>query len=117
MNRKCTLLLLACLTLGAAQARDLELIEGAYEAMLTDVTFPLTTTGTVSVRMCATCDSEVLPVNPNTAYVGVQGPVALEQFQAEVAALRSGPTSQTSMVGVFYNLQTNQVTRISLHPQ
>ena len=117
MNRKCSLLVLACLTLGLAHAKDLELIEGAYEAMLPDVVFPLTTTGTVSVRMCTSCNTDVLNVNTNTAYIGESGPVSLPQFLAEVAELKSGPNSQSSMVGVFYNLQTNQVTRISLHPQ
>jgi hypothetical protein len=117
MYRRIIPLTLALLSLSAAAGQTLKLVDGAYEAVLADVTFPSSTAGNLVVKMCATCDAQVLPVDSGTAFVGANGPVPLQDFLEKVAELRQTPNgNQTTAVGVFYNLETNRITRVSLHP-
>jgi hypothetical protein len=116
MNRIMIPITLACLCMTAVAARTLELIEGAYEAVLADVIFPAHIAGDLIVRLCPDCEPHVLPVESGTAYIGSTGPMSLEEFLADVDVIRRTPDgNSTTAVGVFYSLETNRVTRVSLH--
>ena len=117
MYRKIIPLALTLVSISAAAGQTLELVDGAYEAVLADVTFPSSTAGNLVVKMCATCDGQVLPVDSGTAFVGTTGPMPLQDFLEQVAELRQTSNGNYSTaVGVFYNLETNRITRVSLHP-
>lgn len=113
---KRTLLVAACtcLFLDTAVTRTLELIEGAYEARLNDVTLPREPTGTLTVRMCTACEARSLRLSAETAYLGPGGAMPLEAFVADVSALRGTTAGDQAAIFVFYRLGTNQVTRLSL---
>lgn len=117
MNRRTLFITLASLAFGAASAATLELVEGAYEAVLSEVTFPRSAVGTLIVRMCDSCDPYSLRVEPSTVYVGTSGPTSRMEFLAEVEEIRNEGGAETTFVGVFYTLGTDRVTRVSLHPQ
>jgi hypothetical protein len=117
MYRRLMLMAVAAVLIGTASARTFEALEGAYEAVLADVTFPSSIAGTLIVKMCSTCEATALSVDSGTVYVGTNGrPLPLAEFLESVAALRQAPGGeQGSAVGVYYSLETNRVTRVSLH--
>jgi hypothetical protein len=118
MYRRLIAIAIASVSLNAGAAQTLQLVEGAYELLLADVSFPSSIAGNVTFKTCSSCDTQVRPVDSGTEFVGPAGPVSLDEFRAAVAELRSAPNgNQTTAVGVFYNLETNRVTRVSLHPQ
>lgn len=116
MYRRIILSTLAYLVIVGAQARTLELIEGAHEAVLGNVTFPSSTAGLLIVRGCPTCEGTTHPVDADTQYFGTTGRMTLAEFQAHVAELRQAPgANQSTAVGIFYSLDNLHVTRVSLH--
>jgi len=118
MYRRLITIAVACVSLNAGAAQTLQLVEGAHELFLADVIFPSSIAGNVTFKICSSCDTQVLPVDSGTAFVGPAGAVSLDEFRNLVAEIRSTPNgNQTTAVGVFYNLETNRVTRVSLHPQ
>lgn len=117
MKRLMILLALGCSAIGIAGAQSLELVEGAAELELSDVTFPDDPFGSVIFTSCETCEPRVMPVDANTIYIGASGPVSLDGFLDEVAGLRATAEGQDAFVGLFYNLSNNRVSRIRLYPQ
>ena len=117
MYRRLLLIAAAGALIGTASAKTLEIVEGAYEAVLGDVSFPGSTAGTLIVRMCSTCDPVALRVDSATVYVGPdKKQKTFADFIEAVAQLRSATGGErTTAVGVFYNVETNRVTRVSLH--
>jgi len=116
MKRLTTLLFLGCFSAGIASAQSLEVLEGAAELSLSDITFPSGPIGSATFTECESCESKTLPVDSGTVYLGVSGSVSLADFLDEVAELRTTEKGQDTFVGLFYSLETNRVTRISLHP-
>ncbi len=118
MYRRLFLIAVAGTLIGAANARTLEVVEGAYEAVLGDVTLPDSADGSIVVRMCGTCSPTRLPVDSGTKYIGVDGrPKALVDFLADAELLRGATDGEhTTGVGVFYDIETGRVTRIRLYP-
>ena len=118
MLRRIMLIAVAGVLIGVANARTLELVEGAYEAVLGDVTLPGSADGSIVVRMCATCTPTRLDVDASTRYIGADGrqkPFA--DFLADAARLSAVTDGErTTGVGVFYNLETGRVTRVRLYP-
>lgn len=118
MYRPIIAIAIACASVNAGAAQTLQLVEGAYELLLADVTLPSSSAGNVVFKMCANCDTQILAVDSGTSYVAQTGPISLDDFRATVAEIRQAPDgNQTTAVGVFYNLETNRVTRVSLHPR
>jgi hypothetical protein len=116
MKRLLIALALAGLAVGSASAQSLEVLEGAAELELSDITFPASTAGSVIFTECDTCGARTLQVDTSTVFVGSAGPVPLAEFLAEVAQLRATAEGQDTFVGLFFSLTTNRVTRIALHP-
>lgn len=116
MNRLLILLVLGLSSINIASAQSLELVEGAAELSLSDISFPNSTAGTATFTECPTCETKRLSVDSQTVYLGLSGSVSLQDFLIDVAELRMTIEGQDTFVGLFYNLTTNRVTRISLHP-
>jgi hypothetical protein len=119
MYRRLLLMAVTATLIGTAAAKTLELVEGAYEAELGNVSFPGSSGGLVIFRMCPTCESSALPVDSRTLYVGADGrQKPLADFLDEVARLRAAAGAErSSAVGIFYDLGTRRVTRIRLHAE
>jgi hypothetical protein len=120
MYRRLLLIAVAATLIGAANARTLEILEGAYEAELSEVTLPGGTAGTLIFRPpCDSCDPRVHSVDSSTTYhIGAAGPaLALADFLDRVEELRELPGNERSIaVGIFYSLETNRITRIRIYP-
>lgn len=105
-------------TAGVATAapRVLGQAEGSYELELGNVQIPLSTSGFVRLRPCASCDSRTHDVNASTAYRvdGQQLPFA--EFAAVVQDMRaSASAAENVLVMVFYDLESSIVTRVAVH--
>jgi len=118
MFRKLLLIAVAGTLIGVANARTLEIVEGAYEAVLSDVILPGSIAGTLIMKMCATCESTSLRVNSDTVYVGADGrEKPLADFLIDANLLRDAADVERSTgVGVFYDMESLRVTRIRLYP-
>ena len=64
MFRRLLLIAAAGMLIATAGARTLEVLEGAYEAVLGDVRFPSGSAGTLTVRMCPTCEARYCRQTP-----------------------------------------------------
>jgi hypothetical protein len=117
MFRRTLFVALALGLIGSANAaRTLEMQEGAYEVVLADVRFPGSTAGTLIIRTCATCDPIALTVSSATSYVGTTGPMTLADFLDDVERLRASErANRTTGVGVYFELGSTRVTRVSLY--
>lgn len=115
MNRLVITLALG-FSMAIASAQSLEMVEGAAELSLADISFPGTPGGTVSFTSCETCDIKRLQVDSATVYIGLSGQVTLTEFLNDVAELRTTEAGSQTAVGLFYGLISNRVTRIRLSP-
>jgi len=108
-----TLVLLAAALGTAAAQRPIEIIERSYELEIGDVVFPVTQTGTVTVKPCPDCSSVVHAVDASTTYLLNRMPVPYEEFMQAVGQRRLVSSEPTS-VGVYYDVETKRVKRILL---
>lgn len=117
MTRAMITLVLTLALSAAAAARTLELVEGAYEVRLGDVTLPRSAAGSAVFTPCADCDSVGLQVTSSTRYFVSDRALPLPEFLEAVAALREATDDgEETLVGVFFDLRTNRVTRITVFP-
>ncbi len=100
-----------------AQARDLEMIEGAYEVSLGETNMPGSIAGTATFRTCATCDTIGMRVNGNTVFQVGGAPMALPDFLIAVDDIRdSAGGNASTLVAIYYALDSNTITRINVLP-
>ena len=100
----------------AHAVRVLEAMENGVELALSDLRLPTSDTGNVSYTACATCRVTVHRVTPATRYFFNGGELAFADFlrvAGEIDAIRNG--AETTLAGVFFDIQTGRVTRITLH--
>jgi hypothetical protein len=117
MTRLLFALILSCSLVTAASARTLEMIEGAYELTLGDVAMPRSEVGTAFFRSCPTCKTNGLRVTAQTHYLISNRELPYADFLRAVEDLRrrAGGNRDTG-VGIFYDLGSNQITRIAVFP-
>jgi hypothetical protein len=111
--------LLAGLTLAAGDAaavRTVELVEGAYELVLSDAVLPSSIAGSLLLKPCPDCDTVTLRVDGETTYHVGASRVALPDLHAVAGRLRAAGADKTTPLGVFYDRETRRVTRVRLLP-
>jgi hypothetical protein len=100
----------------AHAVRVLETVENGVELALSELRLPTSDTGNVSFSACPTCRVSVHRVTPETQYFVNGAALSLVDFlrvAGEIDAIRNGP--ETTLAGVFIDLQSGRVTRITLH--
>jgi len=116
LTRALCLLGMAVALSPALNARTLEILGYTSELRLVNVEFPVTTSGVVMMRLCQACQSYSLRVTPATEYIGFDGAMTFEEFQAAVTEIRLTQTGNlTTGVGVSYGAEDQLVTRIKLY--
>jgi hypothetical protein len=117
MKRTILALTLALGLNGISVARDLQMVEGAYELALNDILLPANTRDTAAFKPCESCDTVRLRVSDATRYLFGSRPQALPEFLVSVDRLRQREgAAGTAAAGVYYDLRTKQITRIVVHP-
>ncbi len=93
--------------------RVLEQLERSYELSLADVTVPRSTTSSVLFRTCDTCTTQSLAVTPSTKYFDDERELTHAELLSAVDSIRQQPGgNEGTLVGLFYDIKTNVVTRI-----
>ena len=110
------LITVAAIAAGTADARDLAMIEGAYEATLGSVTLPQSTAGTTILKPCPECDSVGIRVDSRTVFQIAGQSLPLPDFLGLVDEVRGRDGGDASLVAIYYHLETNVVTAINVLP-
>jgi hypothetical protein len=113
MNTRLSITLAVCVLWSAAALAGWKNVENAYESEPALVTLPSTASGQVVIRACTGCDPVILRVDNRTRYVigrASSPPVSLAALRQAAAA--DGAADR--LLTVFYDLETNIVTRIVL---
>ena len=115
MNRA-ALTLIACLfALNTAVAqKTLEVIEGAGEYLLSHIEVPANTTGSLELKPCVTCATQLLRVTESTQYHVNGSRLPLTEFAAVAAELRAGNADRRTLVSLFVDRESHNVTRVFL---
>ena len=105
--------LLACAGSADAQVpRTIKPIEKSYELDLSDVSFPGNALGSITVTPCETCPRTAHATTPTTVFLVNDHPVVYDDFLKTVEARRK--TSAPTFVGVYYDIESQRVNRVSL---
>ena len=100
-----------------AQEREFGIVPNRanYELTLSDMIMPSSAAGTAIFKLCTSCETIAMPVNPSTLYEFGGQELALPEFLAAVEELRAA-TDGDAGVGLFYELDTHRVRRITVWP-
>ena len=96
--------------------RVLEDTEHSAELALSQIDLPATATGILTFKACESCRVSAHRLTSMTAYVvnGRELPFAeLMRTVDEIAAVKNA--AEQTLVGVFFDVQSGNVTRIALH--
>lgn len=92
-------------------------IEEALEIHLNFVEMPLSETDAIRINGCTGCQTVTKQVTPTTRYFISSTELPFVDFRAAVDDLKASHRgAETTLVGVFYNVETELVTRIVLVP-
>jgi hypothetical protein len=96
--------------------RVLEAVERPVELSLQSLTLPSDMDGTVRFRACATCTVSTHSVTADTTFVLNTRPLPLAEFLAAIAEIRtSAAVNGRAMATVFLDVNTDRVTRVTVH--
>jgi hypothetical protein len=105
--------LLVCFGSAEAQVpRVVKILEKSYELELRDVSFPSDALGSITVRPCDTCSYTAHTTTASTIFLVNDKPVVYDDFVKTVDERRK--TSRPTFVGVYYDIESKHVTRVSL---
>ena len=107
--------LIAAIVLGLAlpAAAQFRTIAKAYELSLADLRLPQTEGGTVAYKPCETCPYETKRVGSDTEWILDGKSLPLEKFRRSLTSIAD---RQNTPVTVLHNLESDRVTRVSVHP-
>jgi hypothetical protein len=112
------MLVIAALTgvVGTTQAQSvLKVVEHAAEVPFSRIDWPGSETGTVRFSLCTGCTLYTARLSAETRYLVNHRPVPYVDFAAAVKrAQDSAEIANRTLVGMFYDIESGQLTRISL---
>jgi hypothetical protein len=117
MNRA-ALTLVACLfalNTAVAQKPPVRVVESAGEYLLSHLDLPSSASGSLALKPCAACATQSLNVTPATEYNVNGSRLTLADFAAVVADLRQRNADERTLVGMFVDRASHNVTRIYLY--
>jgi hypothetical protein len=99
----------------AAAVRVLEDVENSAELSLIELTLPATASGAVSYTACEGCRPSTHRLDSATQYILNGQNVTFAEFAQAATDLRANSqASERTFVGVYFDLETERVTRITL---
>jgi hypothetical protein len=99
----------------AAAQRTLEVVESAGEYPLSQLDLPANGTGSLAVKPCTGCQTTFHRVTPATKYLLNGSPVAFADLAVVIEEIRTAGAEDRTLVGVFIDRASKDVTRILLH--
>lgn len=108
-------LLLLGLVNTAGAVRVLREVERPFEITLSALTLPRDTGGSLTLRECDTCRFSSYRLQGATKFVLDSREVAYADFTRAVDALRGSSAADATVISVFIDRTTEQVTRVTVH--
>jgi hypothetical protein len=107
--------LIAAIILGLALpvAAEFRTIEEAYEVRLSDLRLPQNDGGTVAFKTCDECPFQTMRVSSNAQWILDGKSLPLAKFRR---SLLSVTDRRNTAVTVLHHLESDRVTRVSVHP-
>jgi hypothetical protein len=99
----------------ASAQRTLEVVEGAGEYPLSQLELPADGTGSLAVKPCTGCQTTFHRVTSATKYMLDGSPVAYADLALVIEEIRAAGADERTLVGVFIDRASQDVTRILLH--
>jgi hypothetical protein len=115
MIRLVTILALLGLFNTAGAVRVLREVERPFEITLSQLTLPKDTAGWLTLRTCDTCRFNTYRLRGATEFVLDSRAVPYADFTRAVDALRGSSAGDATVVTVFIDRTTEQVTRVTVH--
>jgi hypothetical protein len=103
--------------LGTAHAaRVLEQPEEGYELSLEQLTLPSSASGGVTMKLCDACAYSTHVLTNGTRYFVNRQVVPFDEFKRIAEELRADRVArETALTGLFIDVDTGRVTRMTLH--
>jgi hypothetical protein len=115
MTKFLTAVALLCVFTTAGAVRVLEQAEKPVELALSDLTLPTDNVGNLVFKECNTCRTKTHRVTAATKYFLNRRELALTDIRLAVEELRASRNAAAAInVAVFLDLNTEQVTRVSI---
>lgn len=108
MRAKLILLVAAILICGQASA-DFKTVARAYEVPLSELSLPVSSSGTVSFRQCDSCERLTVRVSATTRFLVNDQSLSLDEFRN---AVRYATNPGERAVTVLRDLQSNTILEI-----
>ena len=108
MRAKLILLVAAILICGQASA-DFKTVARAYEVPLSELSLPVSSSGTVSFRQCDSCERLTVRVSATTRFLVNDQSLSLDEFRS---AVRYGSDAKERIATVLCGLKSNLVLEI-----
>ena len=105
------LLVALLMTVSLSAAAEFITIEQGYEVALSDMTTPVTSTGSLVFKECEDCDAKTIRMTRNTRFIVNGRTVELQEFRKQVFQVRD--RSQVP-VTVMHHLESDTVTSVSV---
>ncbi len=107
--------LIAAIILGLALpvAAQFRTIAEAYEVRLSDLRLPQSEGGTVAYKPCDTCPYETKRVSSDAQWVFDGKSMSLDKFKRGLTSITD---RRNTAVTVLHHLESDRVTRVSVHP-
>jgi len=105
------LLVAVLMSLSISAAAEFVTVELSYELALSDMTTPVTSSGSLVFRECGDCDSRSIRMTPNTQFIVNGRTVKLKEFRTQVFQVSD---RQHVPVTVKHHLESDTVVSVSV---
>lgn len=106
------LLVALLITFSLSAAADFETIEEGYEVALSNMSVPVTSSGSLVFKECLDCDAKAIRMTPHTRFVVNGRTVALKEFRKRVFQVND----RTSVaVSIMHHLESDTIASVSVY--
>jgi hypothetical protein len=105
------LLVALLMTFSLSAAADFVTVEEGYEVALSNMTTPVTNTGSLIFKECDDCDSRMIRMTSNTRFIVGGRTVDLKEFRKQVFQVRD---PDKVAVTIMHHLETDTITSVSV---
>lgn len=106
------LLVALLMTFSLSAVADFVTVEEGYEVALSDMTTPVTSSGSLVFKECADCDSRMIRMTRNTRFIVNGQTVGLKEFRKRVFQVSD---RDRVAVTVMHHLESDTVTSVSVN--
>jgi hypothetical protein len=99
------------MTLSLSAAADFTTVDLGYEVALSDMTVPVTSSGSLVFKECEDCDAKMIRMTPETRFIVNGRTVQLKDFRKRVFQVRD---RSSVPVTIMHHLDSDTVTSISV---